>query len=75
MFCYVVLLISYHLPSFAPAVRTLRVITGCGTHGMGKSKLKQSVGLYHRRSPPFRLLLCGLNAFRLIMFVQIGACR
>ncbi|XVF19866.1 hypothetical protein REPUB_Repub11eG0147900 [Reevesia pubescens] len=33
------LLFGAHVPS----VRTLRVITGCGTHGMGKSKLKQSV--------------------------------
>ncbi|XP_022755886.1 SMR domain-containing protein At5g58720-like isoform X2 [Durio zibethinus] len=33
------LLFGTHVPS----VRTLRVITGCGTHGMGKSKLKQSV--------------------------------
>ncbi|XWS28692.1 hypothetical protein CRYUN_Cryun25bG0093100 [Craigia yunnanensis] len=33
------LLFGTHVPS----VRTLRVITGCGTHGMGKSKLKESV--------------------------------
>ncbi|XWS71576.1 hypothetical protein CRYUN_Cryun03dG0149700 [Craigia yunnanensis] len=33
------LLFGTHVPS----VRTLRVITGCGTHGMGKSKLKQAV--------------------------------
>ncbi|MBA0847134.1 hypothetical protein Goshw_013174, partial [Gossypium schwendimanii] len=33
------LLFGMHVPS----VQTLRVITGCGTHGMGKSKLKQSV--------------------------------
>ncbi|KAK8661186.1 hypothetical protein V6N13_052085 [Hibiscus sabdariffa] len=33
------LLFGIHVPS----VRTLRVITGCGTHGMGKSKLKQSI--------------------------------
>ncbi|KAK6235039.1 hypothetical protein SCA6_010376 [Theobroma cacao] len=33
------LLFGTHVPS----VQTLRVITGCGTHGMGKSKLKQSV--------------------------------
>ncbi|XP_016751750.1 SMR domain-containing protein At5g58720 isoform X1 [Gossypium hirsutum] len=33
------LLFGIHVPS----VQTLRVITGCGTHGMGKSKLKQSV--------------------------------
>ncbi|TXG74392.1 hypothetical protein EZV62_002971 [Acer yangbiense] len=31
------------LGSFVPSVQTLRVITGCGTHGVGKSKLKQSV--------------------------------
>ncbi|XP_054817927.1 SMR domain-containing protein At5g58720 [Prosopis cineraria] len=29
--------------SVVPSVRTLRVITGCGSHGVGKSKLKQSV--------------------------------
>ncbi|XP_028784656.1 SMR domain-containing protein At5g58720 [Neltuma alba] len=29
--------------SFVPSVQTLRVITGCGSHGVGKSKLKQSV--------------------------------
>ncbi|KAE8733039.1 PfkB-like carbohydrate kinase family protein [Hibiscus syriacus] len=28
---------------YVPSIRTLRVITGCGTHGMGKSKLKQSI--------------------------------
>ncbi|XVE59411.1 hypothetical protein DITRI_Ditri05aG0044200 [Diplodiscus trichospermus] len=33
------LLFGIHVPS----VRTLRVITGCGTHGTGKSKVKQSV--------------------------------
>ncbi|XVE79403.1 hypothetical protein DITRI_Ditri14bG0055800 [Diplodiscus trichospermus] len=33
------LLFGTHVPS----VQTLRVITGCGTHGTGKSKLKQSV--------------------------------
>ncbi|XVF05333.1 hypothetical protein REPUB_Repub05bG0163200 [Reevesia pubescens] len=33
------LLFGTHVPS----VQTLRVITGCGKHGMGKSKLKQSV--------------------------------
>ncbi|KAH7549890.1 hypothetical protein ACOSP7_025120 [Xanthoceras sorbifolium] len=31
------------LGSYVPSVQTLRVITGCGTHGVGKSKLKQSV--------------------------------
>ncbi|RZB50934.1 SMR domain-containing protein isoform C [Glycine soja] len=29
--------------SYVPSVQTLRVITGCGSHGVGKSKLKQSV--------------------------------
>ncbi|KAL9320044.1 hypothetical protein ACSQ67_011883 [Phaseolus vulgaris] len=29
--------------SYVPSVQTLRVITGCGSHGFGKSKLKQSV--------------------------------
>ncbi|KAE8687221.1 hypothetical protein F3Y22_tig00111022pilonHSYRG00285 [Hibiscus syriacus] len=33
------LLFGIHVPS----VRTLRVITGCGMHGMGKSKVKQSI--------------------------------
>ncbi|XVF68997.1 hypothetical protein PTKIN_Ptkin11bG0045800 [Pterospermum kingtungense] len=33
------LLLGIHVPS----VQALRVITGCGTHGMGKSKVKQSV--------------------------------
>ncbi|XP_039044782.1 SMR domain-containing protein At5g58720-like isoform X1 [Hibiscus syriacus] len=33
------LLFGIHVPS----VRTLRVITGCGTHGIGESKLKQSI--------------------------------
>ncbi|OMO90451.1 hypothetical protein COLO4_19159 [Corchorus olitorius] len=33
------LLFGAHVPS----VQTLRVITGCGAHGMGKSKVKQSV--------------------------------
>ncbi|XP_057429539.1 SMR domain-containing protein At5g58720 [Lotus japonicus] len=29
--------------SYVPSVQTLRVITGCGSHGVGKSKLKQSI--------------------------------
>ncbi|XP_047173471.1 SMR domain-containing protein At5g58720 isoform X1 [Vigna umbellata] len=29
--------------SYVPSVQRLRVITGCGSHGFGKSKLKQSV--------------------------------
>ncbi|KAE9594167.1 hypothetical protein Lal_00016965 [Lupinus albus] len=29
--------------SYIPSVQTLRVITGCGSHGVGKSKLKQSI--------------------------------
>lgn len=38
---------TYHtLSGSAPAVQILRVITGCGTHGVGKSKLKQSVGFW-----------------------------
>ncbi|XP_010650902.1 SMR domain-containing protein At5g58720 isoform X2 [Vitis vinifera] len=28
---------------YVPSVKSLRVITGCGSHGVGKSKLKQSV--------------------------------
>ncbi|KAJ0228927.1 SMR domain-containing protein [Hirschfeldia incana] len=31
------------LGSYVPSVQTLRVITGCGSHGFGKSKVKQSV--------------------------------
>ena len=29
--------------SYVPSVQMIRVITGCGSHGVGKSKLKQSV--------------------------------
>ncbi|XP_020240448.1 SMR domain-containing protein At5g58720 isoform X2 [Cajanus cajan] len=29
--------------SYVPSVQTLRVITGCGSHGVGMSKLKQSI--------------------------------
>ncbi|KAK7301760.1 hypothetical protein RJT34_12634 [Clitoria ternatea] len=29
--------------SYVPSVQALRIITGCGSHGYGKSKLKQSV--------------------------------
>jgi len=42
------------------AVQMIRVITGCGSHGFGKSKLKQSV----RYNPPpsiqifYEYLLC-----------------
>ncbi|KAH9701700.1 SMR domain-containing protein [Citrus sinensis] len=38
-------LLKLHLAmvSYAQSVQTLRVITGCGSHGVGKSKLKQSV--------------------------------
>ncbi|KDO66885.1 hypothetical protein CISIN_1g043016mg, partial [Citrus sinensis] len=38
-------LLKLHLVmvSYAQSVQTLRVITGCGSHGVGKSKLKQSV--------------------------------
>ncbi|CAH8386448.1 unnamed protein product [Eruca vesicaria subsp. sativa] len=31
------------LGAYVPSVQTLRVITGCGSHGFGKSKVKQSV--------------------------------
>ncbi|XP_013682721.2 SMR domain-containing protein At5g58720-like isoform X2 [Brassica napus] len=31
------------LGSYVPSIQTLRVITGCGSHGFGKSKVKQSV--------------------------------
>ncbi|CAN1846389.1 SMR domain-containing protein At5g58720 [Linum perenne] len=33
--------VNYHL--VISAIQVLRVITGCGSHGLGKSKLKQSV--------------------------------
>ncbi|KAF5198695.1 Smr domain-containing protein, partial [Thalictrum thalictroides] len=39
-------LLKVHLfvfTTYVPSVQLLRVITGCGTHGIGKSKLKQSV--------------------------------
>ncbi|KAM6578235.1 hypothetical protein CsatB_030072 [Cannabis sativa] len=38
-------LLKMHLifVSYAQTVQILRVITGCGTHGMGRSKLKQAV--------------------------------
>lgn len=38
-------LLKLHLlfGAYVRSVRWFRVITGCGTHGMGKSKLKQSV--------------------------------
>ncbi|XP_013732376.2 SMR domain-containing protein At5g58720 isoform X2 [Brassica napus] len=31
------------LGAYVPSIQTLRVITGCGSHGFGKSKVKQSV--------------------------------
>lgn len=31
------------LGTYVPSIQTLRVITGCGSHGVGKSKVKQSV--------------------------------
>ncbi|KAF9599115.1 hypothetical protein IFM89_035394 [Coptis chinensis] len=39
-------LLKVHLllfTTYVPSVQILRVITGCGTHGVGKGKLKQSV--------------------------------
>ncbi|KAL4610171.1 hypothetical protein ACB092_08G032400 [Castanea dentata] len=38
-------LVKVHLllGTYVPSVQTLRVITGCGSHGLGKSKVKQSV--------------------------------
>ncbi|KFK27403.1 hypothetical protein AALP_AA8G378400 [Arabis alpina] len=38
-------LLKLHLlfGSYVPSIQTLRVITGCGSHGFGKSKVKQSV--------------------------------
>ncbi|KAF8083810.1 hypothetical protein N665_0751s0026 [Sinapis alba] len=37
------------LGSYVPSVQTLRVITGCGSHGFGKSKVKQSVTMLLER--------------------------
>ncbi|XP_059429665.1 SMR domain-containing protein At5g58720 [Corylus avellana] len=31
------------LGTYVPSIQTLRVITGCGSHGVGKAKVKQSV--------------------------------
>ncbi|KAF5751377.1 hypothetical protein HS088_TW02G00390 [Tripterygium wilfordii] len=38
-------LLKLHLVfgAYVPSVKALRVITGCGSHGLGKSKVKQSV--------------------------------
>ncbi|VVB16505.1 unnamed protein product [Arabis nemorensis] len=38
-------LLKLHLlfGSYVPSIQTLRVITGCGSHGFGKCKVKQSV--------------------------------
>lgn len=38
--------IFFHLPCPRLAIQKLRVITGCGSHGAGKSKLKQMVWIY-----------------------------
>ncbi|CAH8366210.1 unnamed protein product [Eruca vesicaria subsp. sativa] len=37
------------LGSYVPSIQTLRVITGCGSHGFGKSKVKQSVTMLLER--------------------------
>ncbi|XP_057955876.1 SMR domain-containing protein At5g58720 [Malania oleifera] len=59
-------LLKVHLlfGTYVPSVQCLRVITGCGTHGVGKSKVKQSVidllqkeGIEWREENPGSLLI------------------
>lgn len=38
---------SFFFLFFILAIQSLRVITGCGSHGVGKSKLKTSVRVDH----------------------------
>lgn len=40
---YSILLYVMNIYGLVPAIQTLRVITGCGSHGLGKSKVKQAV--------------------------------
>ncbi|KAL2332958.1 hypothetical protein Fmac_014171 [Flemingia macrophylla] len=62
--------------SYVPSVQTLRVITGCGSHGVGKSKLKQSViSLLDREAIEWTeenrgTVLIKLNGFREFSFVD-----
>jgi hypothetical protein len=45
----------------ALAVQMIRVITGCGSHGFGKSKLKQSVRFNPPHSIQIFILLHGFG--------------
>ncbi|XP_020972013.1 SMR domain-containing protein At5g58720 isoform X4 [Arachis ipaensis] len=62
--------------SYVPSVQTLRVITGCGSHGVGKSKLKQSVvNLLHKERMEWceenrGTLLIKLNGWREFSFLD-----
>ncbi|KAK7333229.1 hypothetical protein VNO80_29994 [Phaseolus coccineus] len=62
--------------SYVPSVQTLRVITGCGSHGFGKSKLKQSViELLEREAIEWReenqgTVLIKLNGWREYSFLD-----
>ena len=62
--------------SYVPSVQTLRVITGCGSHGVGKSKLKQSVvNLLHNERMEWceenrGTLLIKLNGWREFSFLD-----
>ncbi|MED6170911.1 hypothetical protein PIB30_035693 [Stylosanthes scabra] len=62
--------------SYVPSVQTLRVITGCGSHGVGKSKLKQSVvDLLHKERMEWceenrGTLLIKLNGWREFSFLD-----
>lgn len=47
-----------------PAVQTLRLITGCGSHGAGKSKVKQTVWV--SKSSVF-LLFCWILLWKLLL--------
>ena len=40
---YSILLFVMNMCGLVPAIQTLRVITGCGGRGLGKSKVKQAV--------------------------------
>ncbi|GAU27708.1 hypothetical protein TSUD_126540 [Trifolium subterraneum] len=62
--------------SYVPSVQMIRVITGCGSHGFGKSKLKQSVTkLLDEESIEWReenrgTVLIKLNGFREFSFLD-----
>ncbi|TKY47154.1 Smr domain-containing protein YPL199C [Spatholobus suberectus] len=67
------------LLSYVPSVQTLRVITGCGSHGIGKSKLKQSViNLLDREAIEWReenrgTVLIKLNGWREYSFLDTNS--